>query len=113
MHLRIQCKLFTAVYTSVHQCAPKVKEGPLRKLHLHLCYHLKEVRIVALPFYLYKMILEKMLRLNDLMAVCVHNLPLVILLMLSPLRNESENGNKINQNSSVNITVISYVAAFE
>ena len=32
-----------------------------------------------------------MLRLNDLMAVCVHNLPLVILLMLSPLRNESEN----------------------
>ena len=32
-----------------------------------------------------------MLRLNDLMTVCVHNLPLVILLMLSPLRNESEN----------------------
>ena len=28
------------------------------------------------------------------MAVCVHNLPLVILLMLSPLRNESENENK-------------------
>ena len=25
------------------------------------------------------------------MAVCVHNLPLVILLMLSPLQNESEN----------------------
>ena len=54
-----------------------------------------------------------MLRLNDLMIVIVHNLPLVIILMLSPLRNESENGNKINQNSSVNITVISYVAAFE
>ena len=37
-----------------------------------------------------------MLHLNDLMAVCVHNLPLVILIMLSPLRNESENENKIN-----------------
>ena len=36
------------------------------------------------------------------MAVCVHNLPLVILLMLSPLRKESENENKINENSSVN-----------
>ena len=47
-----------------------------------------------------------MLRLNDLMAVCVHNLPLVILLMLSPLRNESENENKMNQNSSVHIQVI-------
>ena len=32
---------------------------------------------------------------------CVHNLPLVILLMLFPLRNESENEHKINQNSSV------------
>ena len=35
-----------------------------------------------------------MLRLNDLKAVCVHNLPLIILLMLSPLRNESENEKK-------------------
>ena len=52
-----------------------------------------------------------MLRLNDLMAVCVHNLPLVILLMLSPLRNESENQNKIDQNSPVNIRVISYIAS--
>ena len=42
------------------------------------------------------------------MTVCVHNLPLVILQMLSPLRNESENEIKINQNISVNITVISY-----
>ena len=42
-----------------------------------------------------------MLRLNDLMAVCVHTPPpLIILLMLSPLPNESENENKINQNSS-------------
>ena len=48
-----------------------------------------------------------MLRLNDLMAVCVHNLSLIILLMLSPLRNESEIID--NQNSSVNIRVISYV----
>ena len=47
-----------------------------------------------------------MLRLNDLMAVCVQNLPLVILLMLSPLRNESENENKINQNSSVNSYIL-------
>ena len=39
-----------------------------------------------------------MLRLNDLMAACVHSLPLVNLLMLSPLLNESENENKINQN---------------
>ena len=38
-----------------------------------------------------------MLRLIDLMAVCVHNLPIVMLPMLSPLRNESENENKINQ----------------
>ena len=45
------------------------------------------------------------------MAVCVHNLPLVILLILSPLRNESENENKINQNSSVNIRVISYISS--
>ena len=44
-----------------------------------------------------------MLRLNDLMVVCVHNFSLVILLMLSTLRNESENENKMNQNSSVNI----------
>ena len=43
------------------------------------------------------------------MAICVHNLPLVTLLMLSPLRNESENENKINQNSSVNIRVTSYI----
>ena len=35
--------------------------------------------------------LEELLRLNDLMTVCVHNLPIVILLILSPLRNESEN----------------------
>ena len=34
-------------------------EGALLKLHLHLCYHLKEVRIVALPFYLYNMRLEE------------------------------------------------------
>ena len=34
-------------------------EGALRKLHLHFCYHLKEVRIVALPFYLYNMRLEE------------------------------------------------------
>ena len=45
------------------------------------------------------------------MAVCVHNLPLVILIMLSPLRNKSENENEINQNSSVNIRVISYVSS--
>ena len=37
------------------------------------------------------------------MAVCVHNLPLVILLILCPLRNENEN--KLNQNSSVNISL--------
>ena len=49
-----------------------------------------------------------MLQFNDLMAVCVHNFPLVILLMLSHLRNESENENIINQNISVNIRVISY-----
>ena len=34
-------------------------EGALRKLHLHLCYHFKKVRIVALPFYLYNMRLEE------------------------------------------------------
>ena len=46
------------------------------------------------------------------MAVCVNNLPLVFLLMLFPLRNESENENKIKQNGSVNI--ISYIyQAFE
>ena len=39
-----------------------------------------------------------MLRLND--TICVHNLELVILLMLSPLRNESEVKTKIK---SVNI----------
>ena len=42
-----------------------------------------------------------MLRLNDLIAVCVHNLPLVGLMNspnISPSRNESENENKINQN---------------
>ena len=50
-----------------------------------------------------------MLRLNDLIAVCDHNLPLVILLMLSPLWNKSENENKINQNSSVNIRVNFYI----
>ena len=44
-----------------------------------------------------------MLRLKNLMAVCIHNLPLLNLFMLSPLRNESENENKINQNSSVKI----------
>ena len=51
-----------------------------------------------------------MLQLNDLMAVCVHNLPLVILLMLSPLRNEIENENKIHvyQKSSVNIKSYMY-----
>ena len=32
-----------------------------------------------------------MLRLNDLVAVCVQNLELVILLLLSPLPSESEN----------------------
>ena len=46
-----------------------------------------------------------MLRLNDLMAVCVLNLPLVILPILSLLGNESENENKINQNSSVYIPI--------
>ena len=44
-----------------------------------------------------------MLQLDDLMAVCVHNLPPVIPVMLSPLRNESENENKIYQKSSVHI----------
>ena len=40
-----------------------------------------------------------MLRLNYLIAVCVHNLPLVMNSPnISPLRNESENENKINQN---------------
>ena len=48
-----------------------------------------------------------MLRLNDLMAVCVHYLLIVILLMLSPLRNAPNDENKTNQNSSVNIRVIS------
>ena len=52
-----------------------------------------------------------MLRLNELMAVCVHNLPLVILPMLYPLRNESENENKINQNCSVNIRAIFYISS--
>ena len=54
-----------------------------------------------------------MLRLNDLVAVCVHNLELVILQILSPLRNENENENKINQNtgSSVNIRVIYYISS--
>ena len=42
------------------------------------------------------------------MAVCVHNIPLVNFPMLSPLRNESENENKINQNSTVNIRVTFY-----
>ena len=67
-------------------------EGELRKLHLHLCYHLhvKEVRIVALPFYLYNMRLEEYVATKGFNAVCVHNLPLVILRMLSPLRNKSE-----------------------
>ena len=32
--------------------------GALRKFHLHLCYHMKEVQIVALPF-LYNMRLVK------------------------------------------------------
>ena len=36
-------------------------------------------------------------RINGLIAVCVHNLSLVILLILSPLRNEIENENKSNQ----------------
>ena len=44
-----------------------------------------------------------MLRLNDLIALCVHNLQLEILVMLSPLRNESENENKSNENYSLNI----------
>ena len=39
--------------------------------------------------------------------------PLVILLLLSHLRNESENEYIINQNSSVNIRVISIYQAFE
>ena len=43
---------------------------------------------------------------NDLMEVSFHNRLLVILLMLSPLRNENENENKINQKSSVNIRLI-------
>ena len=45
------------------------------------------------------------------MAVCVHNLSLIILLILCPLRSENENENKINQNSSVNIRVISYISS--
>ena len=45
------------------------------------------------------------------MAVCVHNLPLVIPHILSPLRNESENENKINQKCSVNIRVISHISS--
>ena len=53
-----------------------------------------------------------MLRLNDFIAVCVHNLQLVILLMLSPLQNESENEKKIYQNSSVNIRVISLISKY-
>ena len=39
---------------------------------------LKEVRNVALPFYFYNIRLEEYVATNDLMAVCVHNL-LVIL----------------------------------
>ena len=54
---------------------------------------------------------KNMLRLNDLMAVYVHNISLVFLLMLSPLRNESENENKINQKSSLHIKVISYISS--
>ena len=34
-------------------------EGALRKLPLHFCFHLKEVRIVAFPFYLYNIRLEE------------------------------------------------------
>ena len=49
-----------------------------------------------------------MLRLNDLIAVYADKLPLVVLVMLSPLRNESENENKFNQNSSINIRVYIY-----
>ena len=39
-----------------------------------------------------------MLRLNDLIALCVHNLQLEILVIMSPLRIESENKNKLNEN---------------
>ena len=52
-----------------------------------------------------------MLWLNDLIAVYAHKLPLVVLVMLSPLRNESENENKFNQNSSINIRVIYYISS--
>ena len=53
-------------YMSIRDCNPRGKsktqypiqslpEGAFRKPHLLLCYHVKEVRIVALQFYLYKM----------------------------------------------------------
>ena len=45
------------------------------------------------------------------MAVCVPNLPLVILLMLSPLRNKVKTKIKSNQDSSVNSRVISYISS--
>ena len=74
---------------------PISQDGALRKLHLHLYCHLKEVRIVALPYFLYNMRLEECVA----TTVCVNKFPL-ILLILSSLRNENEN--KIYQNSSVN-----------
>ena len=70
-------------------------------------------KFVALPYFCIKWDMKNVLRLNDLIAVCVHNFPLIILLMLSSLRNESENENKIeiNQYSSVNIRVILYISS--
>ena len=47
-----------------------------------------------------------MLRHDDLIAVCVHNLPLVILIMVSSLHQ-----NITNQNSFVNIRVLYYISS--
>ena len=47
------------------------------------------------------------------MAVCVHNLPLVILLMLSLLQIESKIEKKINQNSLLMLELFHIYQAFE
>ena len=61
--------LFCNVHTM--QAISHQRAGYPWKLHLHLCYHLKEVRIVALPFICVRWDKKNMLQLSDLMAVCV------------------------------------------
>ena len=51
-----------------------------------------------------------MLRLNNLITICDYNLQLVNLQIFSPLRIESENKIKINQNNSIIIRVILYIS---